>query len=233
LPPLPRFGGGSTIGSQFDSLASCTMASYLSKLFEQARGWELATYVLPLLLTFGLAIGAIGAIVLLFFGEIAISADLRAEIRKLKDEVENSEKNAQRAREELSTANEKAFAFSERNAEKVIAQHREKEAVAKSAEREALKIAQEAEQQRNQMAHCLLEFESKLGKCQGFTIRFKRKIEKVSDQLDDFLFERGIGGNEKAAQILAPLTKINEKPIEPPQKEQSPCLELARSLKRK
>jgi len=92
------------------------------KLFEQARGWELATYVLPLLLTFGLAIGAIGAIVLLFFGEIAISADLRAEIRKLKDEVENSEKNAQRAREEVATVSDRAFAFSEREANKVIAQ---------------------------------------------------------------------------------------------------------------
>jgi hypothetical protein len=198
----------------------------------QAKGWDLVTHLFPLLLTCGIFFGAMVSFVLSFFGEIAAEADLRVEIRELKERVKESEKNAQSAREELVLANEKAYAFSERNAEKVIAQHREKETAAKSAEREAVKVAQNAEKQRDQMAYCLLELESKLGKCQGFSIRFKRKIAKVSKELDDFLFERGIGGNEKAAQILAPLTKINEKPIEPPRKEQSPCLELARSLKR-
>jgi hypothetical protein len=95
------------------------------ELKAQAKGWDLVTYVFPLLLTFGFFFGAMFSFVLSFFGEISEEADLRAEIRELRERVKDSEKNAQSAREELVLANEKAYAFSERNAEKVIAQHRE------------------------------------------------------------------------------------------------------------
>lgn len=208
----------------------------------EAKGWDIVLTAWPLMVSFGVILAVVFTVI---FGEIlkaAIKADSEAEINKLRVQAENSEKNAQRAREELLKAQSQANANAKSHAQVVLG---EANAIKQRAEQfyqetqsyksEMLNQVEQAQAERDQMAACLLETDAKRQRAESFSIRFKRKALKVQDELWAYLDERFQWSNKEKSmteiqQIFEPIVKQTDKTMYKPKPNTSPCMELARGL---
>jgi len=206
------------------------------KFTGEAEGWAIVTASWPLLVSFGLILAVVFTVIFGVFVEIAQKADFKAEIAELRERVENSEKNAQRAREELLKAQEQANDAAKKSVDYAIQQANHKTQQAEALSAQARQTIQEAKAERDQMAICLLESDSKRQKAEAFTIRFKRKAARVEEKLWAFLESRFNFNDDydewkgQVQQIFEPITKQTDKTMMKPNREQSPCMEIARGL---
>lgn len=126
----------------------------------EAKGWGVVTTAWPLLVSFGLALAIFFMVIIGTLLEFAKEADFKAEIKKLRERVDKSEKNAQGAREELITAQSKADAIAEKNYSRLIESIQEREINAnemvinaQEEKRKAEQRAQELEEQTKKSKH--------------------------------------------------------------------------------
>jgi len=202
----------------------------------EAVGWEIVAASWPLLVSFGLALAFFFTVLLSYFAEISKEADFKAEIAELRERAEKSEKNSQRAREELLKAQEQANEVAKKSTDYAIKEANKKIYQAEALEERAKQAIEKANTERDQMATCLLESDSKRQKAEAFTVRFKRKASKVEQELWDFLESRFNFNDDydewrgEVQQIFEPITKKTEKTMMKPKSDTSPCMELARGL---
>lgn len=110
----------------------------------EAEGWAIVTTAWPLLVSFGLILAVVFTVIFGTFLEIAKEADFKAEINELRERVENSEKNAQSARDELLNAQSKANSIAERNYTRLLEEIEKREHQTNLKMQNAKKLEQEA-----------------------------------------------------------------------------------------
>jgi hypothetical protein len=214
------------------------------KWISNGREWGIVTAVWPILAAFGFFVAVFFAIpVFWLFGE-ALESDSRDEIKKLKESVAKSEKNAQDAREELLKAQSNANANARNHAQLLLdeAGRKERHADAIYLKSKEAKEAHQAELDERDarikaLCNCLVELEEKRASAAAYTVRLNKKAEKSIANLEKALaFDLLLtdpNARAKVLEILKPITKAAQKTNSTPPNDKSGCLKYARSLREK